>query len=69
MGQFLHKSKEVHLQAVYRILHYLKGTPENEIMSTKTIDYVLKHSLIQTMLDHPLIGDPHLGIVPLLEGI
>lgn len=26
MSQFMHDSKEVHLQAIYRILQYLKGS-------------------------------------------
>jgi len=30
--QFMHEPKETHLRAVYRILHYLKGTPRKGIM-------------------------------------
>jgi len=32
VSQFMHKSKEPHLQAIYRILHYLKGTPRKGIL-------------------------------------
>ena len=31
----MHNSKETHLKAVYRILHYLKGTPKREILFKK----------------------------------
>lgn len=31
----MHNPKEIHLQAVYRILHYLKGTPRKGILVKK----------------------------------
>ncbi|RDX99081.1 hypothetical protein CR513_17923, partial [Mucuna pruriens] len=33
ISQFMHNPRESHLQAVYRILHYLKGNPRKEILN------------------------------------
>ena len=35
VSQYMHKPKELHLQTVYRILHYLKGTLGKRILFKK----------------------------------
>ena len=35
VSQFMHNPKKTHLKAIYRILHYLKGTPEKGILFKK----------------------------------
>ena len=38
----MHNPKEVHLQAVYKILHYLKTTPEKGILFKKSNELSLE---------------------------
>ena len=42
VSQFMHNPKEVHLQAVYKILHYLKTTPEKGILFKKSNELSLE---------------------------
>ena len=49
--QFMHNPKEVHLRAVYRILHYLKGTPGKSIFFKKERPCHLKPTWMPTMQD------------------
>ena len=42
VGQFVHDPREVHLQAVFRILQYLKVSPRNGILSKKDARLVLE---------------------------
>ena len=42
VSQFMHNPKEAHLQAVHRILHYLKGTPRKRILFKKETSLMLK---------------------------
>jgi len=50
-SQFMHNPKEVHLRAVYRILHYLKGTPGKSIFFKKERPCHLKPTWMPTMQD------------------
>ena len=34
-SQFMHKPKEIHIEAVFKILHYLKSTPRKGIQFQK----------------------------------
>ena len=42
VSQFMHEPKELHLQVVYRILHYLKGTPGKGILFKKGGKFTLE---------------------------
>ena len=42
VSQFMHNPKEVHLQVVYKILHYLKTTPEKGILFKKSNELSLE---------------------------
>lgn len=42
MNQFMHKFKEMHLQTAYRILYFLKGTSEKEIIFKRNNVLLLK---------------------------
>ena len=42
VSQFRHNPKEEHLQTVHRILHYLKGMPEKEILFKKGTSLTLE---------------------------
>ena len=42
VNQFMHNPKEVHLQAVYKLLYYLKATPKKEILFKKIIELSLE---------------------------
>ena len=35
ISQFMHDSRELHLQATYKVLHYLKGNPGKGILFKK----------------------------------
>lgn len=41
VSQFMHNPKEVHLQAAYRLLHYLKETPGQGILFKKNAILIL----------------------------
>ena len=41
-SQFMHNPKETYLKAVYRILHYLKGTPSKGILFKKGEELSIK---------------------------
>jgi len=38
----MHNPKETHLQVIYHILHYLKGTPIKGILFTKGSEMILE---------------------------
>ena len=38
----MHNPREVHLQAIYKILHYLKATPNKGILFKKSTELSLK---------------------------
>ena len=42
VSQFMHKPKELHLQSIYRILHYLKGTLGKGILFKKEAKLTLE---------------------------
>lgn len=42
ISQFIHSTKEVHLQATYRVLQYFKGTPGKGIMYRRNLRLVLE---------------------------
>jgi len=42
VSQFMHNPKEVHLQVVHRILHYLKATPGKGILFKKGSELLLE---------------------------
>ena len=42
VSQFMHCPREVHLQATYRILHYLKGTPGRGILYKRNGNTILE---------------------------
>ena len=42
MSQFMHNPKEIHLQAAYRILRYLKGNPRRGILFKRNTGLVLE---------------------------
>ena len=42
VSQFVHDPREVHLQAVYKILHYLKASPRKGIMFKRDASLVLE---------------------------
>ena len=41
IGQFMHDPREIHLQATYRVLHYLKTHPRKGISFKKTSNIAL----------------------------
>ena len=41
ISQFMHDPREIHLQATYRILHYLKAHPRKGILFKKTSNITL----------------------------
>ena len=41
ISQFMHDPREIHLEAAYRVLHYLKAHPRKEILFKKTLDIAL----------------------------
>ena len=41
INQFMHDPREIHLQAAYRVLHYLKAHPRKGILFKKTSDIAL----------------------------
>ncbi|KAF5468706.1 hypothetical protein F2P56_012842 [Juglans regia] len=42
VSQFMHNSREVYLQAVYRVLHYLKANPGKEILFKRKARLILE---------------------------
>ena len=42
VSQFMHKPKDLHLQAIYKILHYLKGTLGKGILFKKIAKLTLE---------------------------
>jgi len=42
VSQFMHSPKETHLRAIFRILHYLKGTPGKGIMFKRGRNMILE---------------------------
>lgn len=42
ISQFMHSPKEVHLQAAYRVLQYLKGTPGKDILYKRNGELLLE---------------------------
>ncbi|XP_022863960.1 uncharacterized protein LOC111383990 [Olea europaea var. sylvestris] len=63
--QHMHSPKEAHLQVVYRILRYLKGTSGKGSFFKKMKGKKWKFLLMWTGLVHKKIGDKQLAIVPL----
>eukprot|EP00261_Vitis_vinifera_P016682 XP_010645934.1 PREDICTED: valencene synthase-like [Vitis vinifera] len=49
ISQFMHDTREPHLQAAYRVLHYLKGNPGKGILFRKNNTLALEHTLTLTM--------------------
>ena len=42
ISQFMHDPREIHLQAAYRVLHYLKAHPGKGILFKKTSNIALE---------------------------
>ena len=42
ISQFMHDPRKLHLQASYKVLHYLKGNPEKGILFKKNDTLALK---------------------------
>ena len=42
VSKFMHNSKEVYLQVVHKILHYLKATPRKRILLKKNTELSLE---------------------------
>ena len=49
ISQFMHDPRELHLQAAYKVLHYLKGNPGKEILFKKNNTLALEYTLTLTM--------------------
>ena len=49
ISQFMHATREPHLQAAYRVLHYLKGNLGKGILFKKNNTLALEYTLTLTM--------------------
>ena len=57
VSQFMYDPREVHLQAVYRILYYLKASLRTGILFKGMQGWCLKPTHMQIMQDHQWTGD------------
>lgn len=55
VSQFMRDPREEHLQAVQRVLQYLKAIPEKGLLSQKGSELTLEFIQMQTMQDNLLI--------------
>jgi len=67
ISQFMHDPREPHLQAAYRMLHYLKGNPGKGILFKKNDTLALEAYTDADYAGSLVIGDLLQGIVIFLE--
>ncbi|WJZ90854.1 hypothetical protein VitviT2T_009971 [Vitis vinifera] len=63
VSQYMHNPGEQHMNAVMRILRYLKNAPRNGILFAKNVDH--QSIEVYTNADWASAGDPHLATLPL----
>ena len=69
VSQFMYSPYKKHLEAMYRILRYLKGTPGKGLLFQKTTQQNIEADLMQIGQAPLLTGDPLQDIVIMLGEI
>ena len=64
----MHDPREIHLEAAYRVLHYLKAHPGKGILFKKTLDIVLAISTNGDFVGSPLDRRSTIGYCTFLGG-
>uniref|UniRef100_A0A803N0D8 Uncharacterized protein n=1 Tax=Chenopodium quinoa TaxID=63459 RepID=A0A803N0D8_CHEQI len=60
----MHKPQDQHLEAVYRILRYLKKTPRRGSCLRNTVTWIFMPSLMQIGEEIGTVGNPHQDTLP-----